>query len=88
MKRSVIGVAILTVLLAAYVYFFHRETLEGLIEEHLPSAPRSQASLYKWQDEAGAWHYTDTPPPAGVSYRRVEVRSDVNVVPALKEQHQ
>jgi hypothetical protein len=86
--RTVIVIGISLALLAAYAYFYHRETLLGLADGHLPSTPRSQASLYKWQDSAGAWHYTDAPPPAGTSSERVEVRGDVNVMPALKEEQQ
>jgi hypothetical protein len=46
-------------------------------------------TAYQWQDRQGVLHYTQEPPPEGVPYRVVEVRSDTNVVPlpeALKAQ--
>lgn len=67
--------------LGAYVYF-NPELLA-----HIPQlresmgigAPTTEA--YKWQDANGGWHYTTEPPPDGVSYERVEVRHDTNVLP-------
>jgi Domain of unknown function (DUF4124) len=47
----------------------------------------TSVTLYKWQDKQGLWQYTQEPPPQGVSYEKVEARSDVNVLP-LPEQLQ
>ena len=38
-------------------------------------------TAYQWRDRTGVLHYTQTPPPHGVPYRVVEVRSDTNVLP-------
>lgn len=42
------------------------------------SADAGAAELYKWTDEKGQVHYTDTPPPAGVEHeaRQVETAPD------------
>jgi hypothetical protein len=45
----------------------------------------TSATLYKWQNKQGLWQYTQNPPPEGVPYKKVEARSDVNVLP-LPEQ--
>ena len=45
----------------------------------------SSATLYKWRNGQGVWQYTQSPPPQGVPYQEVEVRSDTNVLP-LPEQ--
>lgn len=41
----------------------------------------STAILYKWRNEQGVWQYTQTPPPEGIAYEKVEARSDINVLP-------
>lgn len=38
-------------------------------------------TVYKWRSADGQWQYTQTPPPAGIPFERVEVRSDVNILP-------
>lgn len=46
-------------------------------------------TAYQWRDRHGVLQYTQVPPPEGVPYRVVEVRSDTNVLPlpeALKAQ--
>ena len=45
----------------------------------------TSVTLYKWQDKQGVWQYTQDLPPKGVPYKKVEARSDVNVLP-LPEQ--
>lgn len=46
------------------------------------------ATVYKWQDEEGNWHVTDTAPPPGVPYETQEYLHDTNVLPALPpEEH-
>jgi len=37
--------------------------------------------VYKWRDREGAWHITDTPPPEGAAFERLEYAHDVNVLP-------
>ena len=38
--------------------------------------------LYKWKDDNGQWHVTDSP-PRGRSYETVRPNPDTNVVPAF-----
>jgi hypothetical protein len=47
----------------------------------LSGAGPTTTTFYKWQDAAGEWQLSDRPPPAGIPYQTVEVRSDQNVLP-------
>lgn len=85
MKRIVLTIGSLAILLAGYAYFFHRDNLQELVGRHAPLLRPQPGALYKWQDKTGEWHYTDSPPPTGVRHEMVELRSDVNVMPAAKE---
>jgi len=38
-------------------------------------------TLYKWRNAQGVWQYTQDPPADGVTYEKIETRSDVNVLP-------
>lgn len=38
-------------------------------------------TVYKWQDESGAWHITDQPPPEGIEYKPEQYARDANVLP-------
>ena len=46
-----------------------------------PEISPKTARLYKWRNPAGEWQITDTPPPAGIDYERLDYRSDENVLP-------
>jgi hypothetical protein len=46
--------------------------------------PVSETKVYKWQDESGEWHFSNTPPPKGVDSRSKTYKSDENVLPAPK----
>jgi glutaredoxin len=39
-------------------------------------ATATQAQQYRWVDEKGRVHYTDTPPPSAKSIRKVEVKTE------------
>lgn len=73
-------IIVLLAAVAGYLYYnpeLRREWFEGT-----PLAPAPTVThLYKWQDETGAWHVTDTPPPSGTRYERLELHSDTNVMP-------
>ena len=45
-------------------------------------ADEKPARLYKWQDDAGVWNYTDQP-PAGRSYEEVRGTPNVTSVPTV-----
>jgi cytoskeletal protein RodZ len=38
-------------------------------------APLVSAQVYKWTDAQGTVHYSETPPPSGTKYNRVEVNT-------------
>lgn len=40
-------------------------------------------SFYKWQDESGAWHYSDTP-PEGKVVETITVDTNTNLIQGLK----
>lgn len=46
--------------------------------------PVEETKVYKWQDETGEWHFSNTPPPKDVKSQSKIYRSDDNVVPAPK----
>lgn len=50
------------------------------LRDMVPALFVTRTTLYRWQDEAGNWHVSDTP-PAGRDYEVVEYRSDANTVP-------
>ena len=42
----------------------------------------SHNKLYKWHDQRGQTHFSDTPPEAGIRYTLVERQDKTNVLPA------
>ncbi|WP_455198698.1 DUF4124 domain-containing protein [Kaarinaea lacus] len=44
--------------------------------------PVEETRVYKWQDENGEWHFSNTPPPKNVDSESKIYKSDDNVVPA------
>lgn len=46
--------------------------------------PVEETKVYKWQDESGEWHFSNTPPPKDVESQSKVYKSDENVVPAPK----
>lgn len=43
----------------------------------------TQQNVYKWQDEQGQWHLSDTA-PKGIEFETVQVNSAANVIPSVK----
>src|SRR5690554_505670 len=43
----------------------------------------TQQNVYKWQDEQGQWHLSDTA-PKGIEFETVRVNSASNVIPSVK----
>lgn len=70
---------ILIVLGAAVLFYFKPELFER-VRDLSGTAPTS-STVYKWQDDQGVWHVTDTPPPAGVRYQEQQYLHDTNVLP-------
>lgn len=50
------------------------------LRDMAPALFVTRTKLYRWQDEAGNWHVSDTP-PEGRDYEVVEYRSDANTMP-------
>ena len=75
---------ILTLLVAAgiYVYFDQPGYVRDVLEKTPFALPATITHAYKWQGADGTWHITDDPPPDGIVYEKMTVRSDTNIVPA------
>lgn len=48
----------------------------------LAPAAMAQTQAYKWTDAHGTVHYSETPPPEGVSYKRLSTSGGVAANPA------
>lgn len=46
--------------------------------------PFAAAAMYKWVDEEGNTHYTESPPPPGITGKEMKPPPRVNSEPALK----
>jgi len=57
--------------------------IRSLAEEAGEEEPKS-ATIYKWQDANGEWHFSNTPPPAGVASQVKTYRTDANVIQATR----
>ena len=82
MKSLLLLLLILVGGLAAYAWFnpdFRKEL--DTLSDQVVEMPARTATVYKWQDSAGQWHITDTPPPAGTPHEIMTYRSDENVLP-------
>jgi len=42
----------------------------------------TKTKVYKWQDNKGKWHISNTPPAKGIPYTEQEYLDNTNVVPA------
>ncbi len=42
----------------------------------------NETTVYKWQDDLGEWHFSNQPPPTGVTSSVKTYRSDVNITQA------
>lgn len=69
---------------AGYLWYFDRDRAERWLENAPALTGPSVTTAYKWRDASGSWQITDQPPPEGVSYETVRIRSDVNILPALE----
>ena len=64
-----------------YVYLYPDTARQLRGQLKAPEITHKTARLYKWRNTAGEWQITDTPPPAGIEYERLDYRSDENVLP-------
>lgn len=83
MKKFLLILAAVLTGIALYVYLDPRlgRQLENTVRETLPGqSPSTQ--VYKWQNAAGQWQITDTPPPAGTPHETLDYDHDANLMPA------
>ncbi|MBT4159855.1 MAG: DUF4124 domain-containing protein [Gammaproteobacteria bacterium] len=57
------------------------ELLQGAIPEVQEQAPSAPATVYRWQDESGQWHFSNTPPEAGIA-EEMQLNGDINIMEA------
>jgi hypothetical protein len=74
---------LLVVLLFAGIYIYQDPDFRSQMEEISADAGFSKktAHLYKWRNAAGEWQITDTLPPEGIEYKKLDLREDENVLP-------
>lgn len=77
--KTVLFWLIVIVLGVAVLFYFKPELFERARE--LAGDAKTSTTVYKWQDEKGVWHVTDTPPPAGTRYQEQQYLHDTNVLP-------
>lgn len=65
----------------AYLYLYPETARQLRNQLPTPEITRNTARLYKWRNSAGEWQITDTPPPEGIDYERLDYRDDANVLP-------
>jgi hypothetical protein len=67
----------------AGVWFYNHPDHFGQLRDLIPVAGPEPGTtrLYKWRNPRGEWQMTDTPPPPGTSFERLEYRNDLNVLP-------
>lgn len=71
---------LLLLVLGAGALFYFKPELFDRVRDFAGATPTS-TTVYKWQDEQGVWHVTDTPPPAGTRYQEQQYLHDSNVLP-------
>ena len=80
MKVLGIIVLIAIVLFGLYFYFQPEAVNDWLRDKEIIDTPKV-TRIYKWQDEQGKWHVSDSPPKEGVTYEMRDYRSDENILP-------
>jgi hypothetical protein len=60
------------------------ETAEQKLRRLEAHEQARQPALYRWRDDKGVLHLTDTP-PKGRKYEKVALREDLNIIPMAPE---
>ena len=63
-------------------WYLAPDTLPDAIRRQLPVSARANPVLYKWKDDKGRWHATDTP-PSDRPYQTLTFDPRTNVVPSV-----
>ena len=58
-------------------------TLESVAKDPQTSGGNA-TQVYKWLDASGEWHFSNTPPPAGIKGSVETYRNDVNITQAVQ----
>jgi len=73
------------ILIAAGIVIYQnphsRAWLQRKTDQVLPTSA-TQQTLYRWQDQHGEWHVSDTPPAGNIKYEIVRYPTNANVIPA------
>ena len=54
----------------------------SISDEPMPESTTSSSKIFKWQDETGQWHYSDSPNPHGKSIELTLNPEDITVIGA------
>ena len=81
--RASVLFTILVALIAALAawWYFAPASMPAWLARSIPASPKLGPPLYKWRDDKGRLHVTDTP-PADRAYETVRYDPDTNVVPS------
>ncbi len=52
------------------------------LSKDLDNTTHKTSTVYKWQDAEGEWHFSNTPPPAGIRREVQTYRTDSNLIQA------
>jgi hypothetical protein len=63
-------------------WYFAPDTIPDVVRRQLPVSARSNPLLYRWRDDKGRPHVTDTP-PTGRPYETLKYDPNTNVVPTV-----
>ena len=50
------------------------------VKQALPKSDAKPVKVYRWQDKAGKWHFSDSPPPKGQAYEEQIIDPATNVI--------
>lgn len=86
--RHLVGGIVLLIGAAGYFAWQQQDEERAAVD-----APRQQAEpvsrdaaavvIYKWQDEAGTWNFTESPPPGDTPYTEIRGTPNVTSVPTI-----
>ena len=69
----------------AAVFHYYPEQVESILgRTPLKELVGTSKPIYKWRDEQGQWHVTDTRPAQGIPYEVKQYALDANVLPPFK----
>jgi hypothetical protein len=74
---------LLVALAAAYAWWYVApDTIPDVVRKQLPISARANPVLYRWRDDHGRPHVTDTP-PTDRPYETLKYDPKTNVVPSI-----